>query len=109
MTDGEIRSIFADAEDFETRILRSEENRLYAYFIDGLVSGSEIARFVFQPIVQNLPENVADAYQAALHGAVYNSVGKPCMDLQDAAIKLVNGFCVVLFPEVGALAFEVKT
>ncbi len=109
MTDGEIRSIFADAEDFETRTLRSGENRLYAYFIDGLVSGSEIARFVFQPIAENLPENVADAYQAALHGAVYNSVGKPCVDLQDAAIKLVNGFCVVLFPEVGALAFEVKT
>jgi hypothetical protein len=42
-------------------------------------------------------------------GKVYNCVAKPCADLQDVAVKLVNGFCVVLFPGVGALAFEVRT
>ena len=31
------------------------------------------------------------------------------MDLDTVAKKLVNGFCVVLFPGVGAIAFEVKT
>ena len=109
MTDADIRAIFEGAEDFETRTLRTGEDTLYAYFIDGLVSGSEISQFVFQPIVRDLPQNVASAYEAALRGGVYNCVGKPCKDLNDVAVKLVNGFCVVLFPNIGAIAFEVRT
>ena len=48
-------------------------------------------------------------YENALRGGVYNSVAEPCKDLDDVALKLVNGFCVVLFPGTGAIAFEVKT
>ena len=48
-------------------------------------------------------------YRRALEGNIYNSVARECTDLQDAAVKLVNGFCVVLFPGEGAIAFEVKT
>ena len=48
-------------------------------------------------------------YQEALGGAVYNSVAGACKDLDDIALKLVNGFCIVLFPGAGAIAFEVKT
>ena len=33
----------------------------------------------------------------------------PCKDLTHLAFLLVNGFCVVLFPGVGAIAYEVKT
>ena len=50
-----------------------------------------------------------ELYDAALHGAVYNSVAVPCEDLQTVFKKLVNGFCVILFPDVGAIAFEIKT
>ena len=48
-------------------------------------------------------------YQQALQGVVYNSVASPCENLDQVASKLVNGFCVVLFPGVGAIGFEVKT
>jgi spore germination protein KA len=48
-------------------------------------------------------------YQYALDGMIYNSVAVPCKDLDNVAFLLVNGFCVVLFPEVGAIGFEVKT
>ena len=109
MTDAEIKAIFAGASDFETRTLRTGESSLYAYFIDGLVSGSFIADYIYKPITQDLPENMQEAYQAALHGVVYNAVARPCTDLQDVAGKIVNGFCVVLFPGVGAIAFEVRT
>lgn len=109
MTDAQIKAIFAGASDFETRTLRTGESSLYAYFIDGLVSGSFIADYIYKPITQDLPENMQEAYQAALHGVVYNAVARPCTDLQDVAGKIVNGFCVVLFPGVGAIAFEVRT
>ena len=109
MTDSEIRAIFEGASDFETRTLRSGANTLHAYFIDGLVTGSFVAEYIFQPVVQLLPESVPEAYEAALYGGVYNAVARPCKDIADVAVKLVNGFCVLLFPGVGAIAFEVRT
>ena len=109
MTDAEIRAMFEGASDFEPRTLRTGTSTLYAYFIDGLVSSSFIADYIYKPISLDLPGDVADAYQAALLGGIYNAVARPCKDLQDVASKIVNGFCVVLFPGVGAIAFEART
>lgn len=109
MTDEAIRNLFENADDFETRILAYGNSCLYAYYIDGLTSGSDISEYVFKPIAQSLPPEPMQAYQAALRGTVYNAVAKPCQNLQDIANNIVNGFCVVLFPGIGAIAFEVKT
>lgn len=109
MTNEEICKIFEGASDFETRTLRSGNGVLYAYFIDGLVASSFIADYIFKPVSRDLPENVTEAYSEALRGRIYNAVARPCKDLQDVASKIVNGFCVVLFPGVGAIAFEVRT
>ncbi len=48
-------------------------------------------------------------YRKALHGTVYNSVTVKADSLKETAQLLVNGFCVVLFPGVGAVAYEAKT
>ena len=109
ITDEALRARFAGASDFETRQLRRENLVLYAYFIDGLVTGSFVAEYIYRPIVCRLPEDPMQAYEAALSGTVYNAVAKPCKDLEDAVKKLVNGFCVVLFPGVGAIGFEART
>ena len=110
MTDAEIRQQFTQADDFIPRILHCGEYTLYAYAIDGLVSGGDMSEYILKPISENLRGgSMRELYDAALHGAVYNSVAVPCEDLQTVFKKLVNGFCVVLFPEVGAIAFEIKT
>ena len=110
MTDGEIRRQFAGADDFITRVLRCGEYTLYAYAIDGLVSGGDMSEYILRPITEHLTGSTMQAlYDSALHGAVYNSVAEPCEDLQTVFRKLVNGFCVVLFPGAGAIAFEIKT
>lgn len=109
MTDEQIRERFAGASDFEARALRIGENTLYGYFIDGLVASSFIADYIYKPVVQELPKDMVDAYNTALRGGIYNAVARPCRDLEDVANMLVNGFCVVLFPGVGAIAFEVRT
>lgn len=109
MTDEAIRALFAGASDFETRTLRSGEGQLHAYFIDGLVTSGFIADYIFKPIMLDLPQEVDRAYDFALNGGIYNAVARPVKDLEDAAMKIVNGFCVVLFPGVGALAFEART
>ena len=81
MTDEQIKSRFAEAGDFVTRTLRCDGNTLYAYYIDGLTSGGDISEYVFRPISENLSGNLEEAYDAALHGAVYNSAVSVCEDV----------------------------
>lgn len=110
MTDENIRKQFAGAGDFIARELSCGSFTLYAYAIDGLVSGGDMSEYILKPISENLKaDTMEQLYHAALRGAVYNSVADPCKDLSVVAAKLVNGFCVVLFPGAGAIAFEVKT
>ncbi len=110
LTDQNIRALFAGAGDFIARQLQCCGVTLYAYAIDGLVSGGDTSEYILKPIARNLQgETVQILYDRALAGEIYNSVADPCPDLDTAALKLVNGFCVVLFPGAGAIAFEVKT
>ena len=110
MTDENISDIFRDAADFIRRPLRCGTHTLYAYAIDGLIASAYASDYIFKPITQHLHgETMAQLYQGALSGMIYNNVAKPCEDLDTVALLLVNGFCVVLFPDVGALAFEVRT
>ena len=110
MTDENIRRIFRDAADFTRRQLLCGEHTLYAYAIDGLIASANASDYIFKPITQHLEAVTMDElYRWALEGMIYNNVAKPCEDLDAVALLLVNGFCVVLFPGTGALAFEVRT
>ena len=110
VTDENISAIFAGAGDFVRRVLRCGDHTLFIYSIDGLTSGADTSEYVIKPILEQLRGmTVQKLYERALYRVVVNSVAKPCENLDDVALLLVNGFCVVLFPEVGALAFEVKT
>lgn len=110
MNDTAISARFAGAGDFIRRELHCGQFTLYAYAIDGLVSSADAAENIFRPIAQNLSgDSMAQLYQGALHGTIYNTVASPCEDTEDVAMKLVNGFCVVLFPGAGAVAYEVRT
>lgn len=105
-----ICAMFESCGDFSVRQLQCSGATLFAFAIDGLTSGGDISDYVIKPIAQSLTgKNPEELYAAALRGGIYNAVASPCGDLKDAANKLVNGFCVVLFPGAGAIAFEVKT
>ena len=110
LNDANIRAIFDEAGDFIVRQLQCGEFRLYAYAIDGLTSGGDISHYIIKPITEHLRgASMEELYTRALQGMVYNAVADPCEDLDTVALKLVNGFCVILFPGAGAAAFEVKT
>lgn len=110
MTDREICDRFAGAEDFIRRELHCGGFTIYAYAIDGLISSADASENVFRPIATILDgETMAELYDRALKGGIYNTVASACKDTEDAVLKLVNGFCVVLFPGVGAVAYEVRT
>lgn len=110
MTDENISGIFRGAADFIRRELRCGEHILYAYAIDGLIASAYASDYIFKPITQHLRgKTMEQLYRGALDGMIYNNVAKPCVDLDKVALFLVNGFCVVLFPGVGAVAYEVRT
>ena len=110
MTDANIRSLFAGAADFNIRTLQCGKFTLHAYAIDGLTSSNSVSEYIIKPIMEQLTgESMQILYDRALRGVVVNSVAKPCEDLDSVATFLVNGFCVVLFEGVGAIAFETKT
>ncbi len=110
VTDETIQSVFGGTADLIRRELKCGKWTLYAYAIDGLISGSAASDYVIKPISEQLEaRSMQHLYDYALHGMIYNTVAKPCNDLDDVVLMLLNGFCVVLFPMTGALAFEVKT
>ena len=110
MTDENIRKIFEGAADFNYRPMKCGDYTLYTYAIDGLTAGANASEYIFRPITDYLTAgSMQELYDAALYGMIYNSVARECKDLDTVALMLVNGFCVVLFPGTGAIAFEVKT
>ena len=110
MTHEEIQSRFRGTGDFIVRELRCCGFDLYAYAVDGLVSSADMSDYVIKPIAQTLRGgSMEELYRSAMAGSIYNGVANACTDVDTVTTKLVNGFCVVLFPGVGAIAFEVKT
>ena len=110
LTDENIAHIFRDAADFIRRELRCGEHTVYAYAIDGLIASAYASDYIFKPITQHLrASSMEELYQRAFEGMIYNNVANPCADLDAVAFLLVNGFCVVLLPGVGAIGFEVRT
>lgn len=110
LTDENVKKIFVGAGDFIRREIKCGQWTLYAYAIDGLISSGDMSEYILKPITESLGGmDIKALYDSALYGMVYNAVASPCTDLNAVAMKLVNGFCVVLFPGTGAIAFEVKT
>ena len=110
MTDQQIRTQFENAGDFIRRELRCGNFTVYAYAIDGLISGGDAADYIFRPIATHLKgATMEELYRNALLGDIYNTVAVACKNPEKAARMLVNGFCLVLFPGVGAVAYEVRT
>ena len=110
LTDENISNIFRDAADFIRRELRCGKFTLYAYAIDGLIASAYASDYIFKPITAHLAaDSMEQLYRHAMTGMIYNNVAVPCEDLDKIAFLLVNGFCVVLFPGIGAIAFEVRT
>lgn len=110
VNDGNIRAIFHGAGDFNIRRLQCGDFCVVLYAIDGLTSGSDISDFVVRPVLSRLSgKSMEELYRQALNSVICNAVADPCPNLDTVAMKLVNGFCVVLFPGAGAIAMEVKT
>ena len=98
LTDEALRALFEGAADFVARQIAVPGGMIGLYFIDGLVSGADISEYVIGPMVRHLADLPPEAQAAqAVAGAVNNAVADPVDTLEAAAVKLVNGFAVMIF------------
>lgn len=105
-----VEKVFENTADFVVHPLNIEGVPAAAYFIDGLTSGTSIAEYVLRPISRALHGTAEEMYAQCLDGTVYSAVARPVKDMENLAFFLVNGFCVVVFGEIGkAVAFETRT
>lgn len=111
-----LEAVFAGCYDFESRELHiggDAANKVRLCFIDGLVSGSDVAEQVIRPLTD--PERFggvrgAQAIARLLGGSVYVYTAKCRETLGDLASDLLNGFCALIFDaERRAVTFEVKS
>jgi len=102
---GQIARIFRDAADLEHRQILAGRETVDVFFIDGLTSGGDIGDLVLRPLARLTPP----LYEKSLAGGVWCASAKDCPDLEAACNFLCNGFCVAVFPEGKAVAFEAKT
>ena len=107
----ELRALFGGSADVAERQITAGGQKLDVLFLDGLTSGGDIAEQVLRPLMQTVQPGsmqavLAQAEQARVYCAVAERVATP----EDAADKLLHGYCVVVFPGTGAaLCFETKT
>jgi len=108
LTHENLSAVFRGAADFTVRSIRAGRNgqTVWIYAIDGLVASGEMADFVVKPLLQAGCALDADT---AVELQVPNAVARRVEDLDSAVSLLVNGFCLALFGENDAAAFEVKT
>ena len=115
VTSKKLSEIFDGCYDFELRELELPCGiGVRLCFIDGLTSGKEIAEYIIRPLTERERFGQAvDSKQVAelmVSGWTYGYTVKLRQGLEDTVEDLLNGFCAVVFDDIGsAVTFEVRT
>ena len=112
-----LEAVFQGCYDFEARDVNiggDTQRKARLCFIDGLVSGSDVAQQVIRPLTD--PGRFGDVrdggavIEMLLGGSVYVYTAKRRDKLGPLAGDLLNGFCALIFDkERAAVTFEVKS
>lgn len=112
-----LASVFSDCYDFETRELcigGFTGKKVTLCFIDGLVSGVDMAETVIRPLTDNtrFPKElpIPAAIDLMLGGSVYGYTARRRDKLKDLVKDMLSGFCAVIFEgQKVAVTFETRS
>lgn len=112
-----LEGIFANCADFERRdILLGGDSELRAtlYYIDGLISGSDISELILRPLTEperlGNPSGYSTCIENLMLGAVYSCTARERSALDELVSDLTHGYAAVVFDtEARAVSFEAKT
>lgn len=117
VTAGELKKIFSDCDDFETRTVRMGlDSRLTvtACWLDGVVSAGDVSTDVLRPLTEGGRLADISSTREAVHrieqGAVYSCSTRTRTDMDDVVADLTNGSVALVFDtQRKAVTFEVRT
>jgi len=112
-----LEQLFSDCADFhihEVCIGSHKNHTVSLCFLDGVVSANDINKMVLEPLSDPFRfgrfKCLSELADMMLSGTVYGCSVKKSEDMDDLIKLITNGFCAVLFEELGfAVCFEVKT
>ena len=110
----DIENIFSDCADFEMRTVICGALELSVCWIDGIVSGTNVAEDVLRPLTdESRTGDVLSARRCIsllMHSAVYSYSVKRRGSVDELVKDLTHGSCAVIFDSLGeALTFEVRS
>lgn len=117
VTAGELKKIFSDCDDFETRTVRiGLESRLTVTvcWLDGVVSAGDVSTDVLRPLTEGGRLADITSTREAVHrieqGAVYSCSTRTRAKMDDVVFDLTNGSVALMFvAQRKAVTFEVRT
>lgn len=117
VTAGELKKIFSDCDDFETRTVRiGLESRLTVTvcWLDGVVSAGDVSTDVLRPLTEGgrLADitSTREAVRRIEQGAVYSCSTRTRAEMDDVVGDLTNGSVALVFDaQRKAVTFEVRT
>ena len=111
-----LEQVFAGCSDFakRTALLHDDPQRQVTLcYINGMVRGERINDYLLRPLSQDgrlAAVSEAEAFHLLESGALYNLYVQRRSTLDEAAVDLTSGWCVLFFPgERDALSFFVGT
>ncbi|MBQ4370533.1 MAG: spore germination protein, partial [Oscillospiraceae bacterium] len=112
-----VETAFSDCADFEARsiyLAGERKNSLRFCFLDGLVSGADIGRFVLMQLGERERFGAFVSEKAAMEricgGLTANYTVRRRENAADVINDIANGSCALFFDREGqALTFEVKS
>ena len=111
-----VEQIFEGCSDFaeRTALLHNDPQRQVTLcYINGMVRGERINDYLLRPLAQDprlSAVSEAEAFQLLGQGALYNLYVERRTTLDQAAVDLTMGWCVLFFPgRMDALSFFVGT
>lgn len=113
----ELKDVFANCADFETRGIDpglAGGEALTVCWLDGIVSAKDVSECVLRPLTEVYRSGeTADAaalMERLLSGGVYSCSVKKCGTADELLSALTHGHCAIVFESLGAaLSFEVRS
>lgn len=107
--------LFAGCEDFESRrVFAGGTNvRVFACWLDGVVSGADVADQILRPLTDPARFGGADTAEAVANvlsgGGVYGPSMKRVLTMDELVDAIGYGHCALIVDEGAAFVFQVKT
>lgn len=112
-----LKNIFSDCGDFESRFLRAEENGRIcaeAIWLDGLINTVAVGEDIVRPFAMSAAlgrcESLGQAVDLIMSGQIYAATARRRDKMEDVVSDLLMGFVVLIFEPLGeAVSFDLRS